>query len=537
MYQGGGTNIMADKIIVTNWEALKRKYHRGIAEIEDRLQRLIDADADRGMLTQVVRLDDPVEMGGFGAPAINHPDSPKQAKEAIDAVYNALMPDYLVILGSTDIIPHQRLANPLEDADPLVESDLPYACDAPYSESPERFLGPTRVAGRVPDLTGATDPDVLLAQLRIIKNWKTRTQRSYADFFGLTAEVWRNSTRMSLTKLFSTSAGMHVSPPSGPRWGSTLNHRCHFINCHGASYDPSYYGEDDYKNFEEAHTYNEVKGSLKDGTVAAAECCYGAQLYDPVNSYSGDPGVVYAYLESGCYGFFGSSTIAYGPSHDNGCADLICQYFLEHVMSGASTGRAVLEARQDFVGSATILDPFDLKTLIQFNLMGDPSIHPVKKSTATRALSKSFFTGAMASVAPVAATAAESARGGRRRSLARKGALMSFSTDYAVREKEAKISKEIQRELQFLASEEKLDVSEIFSFTVQGAAMSPAMSKSMKLPARALPGGESRYYVLAQPPVQRNQKTEGQEPVSSQKILIAREELGSIVSYRSMYRR
>ncbi len=58
--------------------------------------------------------------------------------------------------------------------------------------------------------------------------------------------------------------------------------------------------------------------------------------------------------------------------------DLICQYFVRAVRDGASLGRAALEARHRFASQLSHLDPSDLKTLIQFYLLGDPSIQPVE---------------------------------------------------------------------------------------------------------------------------------------------------------------
>ena len=52
-----------------------------------------------------------------------------------------LAPEYVMLLGAWDIIPHQSLKNPAladrrsEDPDPLVPSDLPYACDAKLSSN------------------------------------------------------------------------------------------------------------------------------------------------------------------------------------------------------------------------------------------------------------------------------------------------------------------------------------------------------------------------------------------------------------------
>src|SRR4029453_14340311 len=105
------------------------------------------------------------------------------------------------------------------------------------------------------------------------------------------------------------------------------------------------------------------------GAGAAVECCYGAQLYDSVTLSLPLP-ICQRYLIQGAYGYFGSSTIAYGPEEGNGAADLITQYFLLAILDGASLGRAALQARQQFVQQTGELDPVDLKTLGQFNLLG-----------------------------------------------------------------------------------------------------------------------------------------------------------------------
>jgi hypothetical protein len=82
------------------------------------------------------------------------------------------------------------------------------------------------------------------------------------------------------------------------------------------------------------------------------------------------------YLQQGAVGVFGASTVAYGPSSSNAYADVICRMFMAEVLGGASLGRAALLARQQFVQSQSFLDPTDLKTLAQFNLLGDPAAVP-----------------------------------------------------------------------------------------------------------------------------------------------------------------
>ena len=88
--------------------------------------------------------------------------------------------------------------------------------------------------------------------------------------------------------------------------------------------------------------------------------------------------IVNTYLGAGAIAFLGSSTITYGPSAGNEFADLLTQFFLIDVLGGASIGRAFLQARQKFVLGQKMEDPVNLKTLAQFILLGDPSLHPCR---------------------------------------------------------------------------------------------------------------------------------------------------------------
>ena len=166
---------------------------------------------------------------------------------------------------------------------------------------------------------------------------------------------------MSLRRTFGSSKAMFESPSSGPEWRkSDLRPLVHFINCHGADVDPTFYGEDgDCTSdpvtaacFPESMTSPSLVGHIRRGTIAAAECCYGAQLYDPASVGITDRGIASRYLSEGAFAFWGSTTVSYGPSDGNDQADLICQYFLQEILNGASTGRAGLMARQSYVQQA-----------------------------------------------------------------------------------------------------------------------------------------------------------------------------------------
>jgi hypothetical protein len=256
------------------------------------------------------------------------------------------------------------------------------------------FVAPTRVVGRVPDVTGASDPAYLVKLLRYAARYRCRPRDEYEQFFGLSALAWEESTKLSLKNLFGASDGVHTSPSEGPNWGAgVLRRRVHFINCHGGAALPKFYGQNPKRERDQpdamAARQLERSGAVREGAVVAAECCYGADLYDPKES-DGQRGICYVYLAEGCYGFLGSTATAYGPAEGNGQADLLCQYFLERVLRGASLGRAMLEARLRFVQSCGSLQPEDIKTLAEFVLLGDPAVQPVERATHGLAGSKAY---------------------------------------------------------------------------------------------------------------------------------------------------
>jgi hypothetical protein len=383
-----------DKLIVSNGNELTRKYKAaGSTAIEKAIKNLIKADAARGIVTAYVDLSDGPTMTSYGATAIaaGSAGNAKLNKQAIDKVFTSgdERPQYLMLLGSQDVIPHVPLDNPAAgDGDANVPSDLPYACDKPYSTSVQDFIAPTRVVGRLPNVTGDSDPAYLLGLLGTAAGWTDRPATAYNGFLGITAQVWKKSSQLSLDAIFGTHAGLKISPPDGYKWTAAEAKRLsHFVNCHGAAATPFFYGQKG-SSYPEAHSAAWMTGKVVEGTVMAAECCYGAELYDPsLPTAGGQMGMCNTYLAGKAYAYFGSSTIAYGPAVTNDEADLICQYFLEETLGGASVGRACLQARLQYVKKKSgVLTPTDLKTLGQFNLMADPSVTPAVAQTHAKVI-------------------------------------------------------------------------------------------------------------------------------------------------------
>lgn len=349
------------KVIAIDRAALKKKY-RVLTAIDAALAAIVAADKKRGVDTTIADIKT---------------KTPAEAKKAIDEIDRSA-PDYIALIGGPDVIPYQDLRNPLHsaggDRDEIVWSDLPYACDAPYSTSVSDFTAPSRVVGRIPDLPGVKEPSFLLAALDTAAKWTSRAAQDYSACFGLSTADWAESTKLSLKALFGDKASLNLSPDAGPDFDEKmLAARTHFINCHGAPDDGQFYGQKGAA-FPISHRASSLASRRFDGTVVAAECCYGGQLFKPKK----DAWPISArYLGGGAYAYLGSTTIAYGPATSNGLSDVLCQSFLRRAISGSSTGRALLEARQEYIKSAIFLAPQDLKTLAQFTLLGDPSIHPV----------------------------------------------------------------------------------------------------------------------------------------------------------------
>src|SRR5687767_8733578 len=268
---------MTRKLIVTNRSVLTAKYGQDLFRIDNALNHLISADAARGITTEVVNLDDAAQMQTYGAAPVTNAADERENKEAVDAAC-AQPPDYLMIFGAPDVVPHQALLNTAPDADPDVPSDLPYACTHGYGRTADEFVGPTRVVSRLPDLRGVGDAGYPVGLLKTAADHTSRPPSDYDDCFGLSAKAWESSTNSSLAALFpARTIGTLTSPTSGPNHSAPDLHKSvHFINCHGAPGSPMFIGD---PGSPVAHDAALLAGQLREGAILAAECCYGAELY------------------------------------------------------------------------------------------------------------------------------------------------------------------------------------------------------------------------------------------------------------------
>jgi len=532
-------NTKLDKVIVTNLTVLKKKYGSdGSQKVQAAVEELITSDQRRGLVTRLYLLDNTRSMRQVNVRRVMKSADPKQNKDAIDAICRALVPDYLMILGAIDIVPHQDIENPIhspDDPDRFAFGDLPYACEARYSRRPKDFFGPTRVVGRLPDITGAKDPQYLINLINFAAKYKNMDASAYRSDFGISAEIWRGSSRSSVTNIFGDGADLKTVPPSTDKWPSAfLGRLAHFINCHGAPHDSRFFGQPAgcAQDFPVALDAGYLNRKVAEGTVVAAECCYGAQLFDPALN-QGKSGISNTYLANKSYGFFGSTTIAYGPKNGNDSADLICQYFLQRVLRGASLGRAALEARQEFVHTASMSSPENVKTIAQYNLYGDPSLTPIKPRHVMEALPKGISAKAAADL--------RVARAERRRDLFGRGIALAKSQPI-IEKFTGKVASSIWSALGEKAAKHGMTLGRTLTFDVKR----PPASKSMPLGLFAKEVFPNRVYVIFHSPEVIQGKTTSKRKLAeaeSSKVpalvqiaaLIVKEANGTIVSAKKTF--
>ena len=379
------TNMLTTKLIITNKTALQQKYGDSHQLILDDLNALQTYDNGRHLDTHIIFIDDTVQMQACQATAVTDATDDAQNKKAIDDLYRFFSPGYILLVGAQDIIPFQRLKNLLpgdNDPDGNIPSDLPYACDTPYDTDPGKFISPTRVTGRLPDIPAVGDASYLHTLITNIIEATPAQRSDYLPYFSLSTFDWQDSTQNSLQNIFGNHSSLLLFPGDGTMTGTNwtaaqLQAKTHFINCHGAIYNPAYYGQK-AADFPLAIRSDVLTNKITHGTIVAAECCYGGQLFDPKKNSAKRISMANSYLQNHALAFVGSSNIAYGPPTGQGLADLLTQYFVINVLNGASTGRALLEARQRFLNEmGPTLDPYELKTAAQFYLLGDPSWQPV----------------------------------------------------------------------------------------------------------------------------------------------------------------
>jgi hypothetical protein len=378
---------MANKLIVTNKTALGAKYGaQGVVQIQAALTAMVASDYQRSIITTVVYLDDVAQMVRLKAPPVTDATSDPQNKAAIDAVWSALNPVYLLILDGPDVVTQQTLKNPAEPGK-SIPSDLPYASDSPYKDEVNGFVSPTRIVSRLPgvtrlDTTRPADPIPLVRAIMNAVQTRPQTAAVYENYFSAAMQI-SGTSQMVVSTVFSNTRNFFTSPPDGPEW-STAQYQCmsHYFGVHGNDKDPNWYGESPTKQYPAALQSRLVAQQTSMGMICTSLACFGAQLYQA------DPAAVLPlcnqYLMNGALAFFGSTVSSWSGSRQGPPAygDLFCQMFMQAMLKGGSVGAMLLAARTRYAAGVSGWGPTELTTMAEFLCYGDPSFPVIAKPIA-----------------------------------------------------------------------------------------------------------------------------------------------------------
>jgi hypothetical protein len=394
------------KLSVTVKSRLEAKYAPAdLQKITDAVNGWIEADAKRGIQTVHIHVDDATEMNAQGVQPVSGDATADNIKRAIDALWNRLTPTphYLVLFGGDDIVPMFQAPNPSGWEEPkpdaAVPTDNPYATHLPFlpSDPTNSYIIPERAIGRIPDMVSDPDPAWLLDYLETAINWKPKVDSSYKLPYAIcTAEAEDAATDFLQKALNETGLTLFVCPPdedSSPKARDQLSAGLHITKCHGNQGDATFWGFSTEDQSTKKHPYPAITSTtlralLEPSTVVASMCCYGAQIFSPKDADTWP--VASTYLRKGALGFVGSTMMAWVGRSVMGPADWIVQGYLKNVLAGDSLGCAFLGCKQDYQSHYSLKDDIlssdEQKTLIEYILLGDPSIHPVRSSQSSKSL-------------------------------------------------------------------------------------------------------------------------------------------------------
>jgi len=376
------------KLSVTVKRHLERKYKPAALEkINAAIAHWINADANRGIQTEHVAVDDSAAMKALGVTPISGKITAHKIKRAIDDLWKQLAPEYLVLFGGQDIVPMFVVNNPNYSS--TGDHDKKVLTDSPYATSFPSYLVPDRVIGRIPDVVSDRDPGWFVDYLATATGWQARPISFYRETYAICCDEWKSPGKKCMQYIPKPLRDLFLSPPTRDVFVSArdrLSARLHMIQCHGSPMDTKFYGKKTGGPFLQAITSATLKRRLQPATVVATGCCYGAQVFSPKDPKARKRGqwpVASTYLRKGALGYVGSTMIALHDPVNMLLADQIVAEYLHSVLKGASIGRALLDAKQIYLRRLIFeqhygLDVGDEKTLIEYVLLGDPSIHPVR---------------------------------------------------------------------------------------------------------------------------------------------------------------
>jgi hypothetical protein len=347
----------------------------------------------------------------------------------------------VLIVGGPEIVPFHHLPNPVDDQDDDVPTDAPYATRDENYFIPEWPLGrlpggegdnPRVILDalcrframhealqkhlpwykRLAFWLGFKPSPRSTPTNKVVANDCEYAQRitparrsgGRVKAIGYTAAVWKNAASLVFRPI-GKPASMSVSPPfgfDGAMLGASgvqdadlhgkipsLRSRLAYFNLHGLVDAPEWYGQRDPfsggadPDYPVALRPKDILTCGKDARhevpeVVFSEACYGLHI----QGREMEQAISLSFLQAGSLAVIGSTCMAYGSiGAPLVAADLLGQTFWRFLQEGFSAGEALCQAKVHLASvmsqSQGYLDGEDQKTLISFNLYGDPLAQPV----------------------------------------------------------------------------------------------------------------------------------------------------------------
>jgi Tfp pilus assembly protein PilF len=390
------------QLLLGSKRALLQRYgESGFGAIDRRLKLLAEALGRRGIATECCYFDDPASLQLDGqvalAPVAHEAGAIRDLVHTLADMFvgRSQQLGTTLLIGGDDSIPFHRLPNPLHDDDPLICSDTPYGSDD------AGYLLPHRVVARLPDGAGA-EPGLLLTlldqmidyhsgggayqkraglRLALLGGRRAAAAPEGGPKAGYSAEIWQAAARSVLDAL-DPAAPLTTSPPldadalASNAW---IDERVLYINLHGAAGLPNWYGQPEAiwpgaaTRLPIALRPDQLGGRSAAGGLLISEACYGAEIADRGPESS----IPLRALAEGMLACVGATASSYASLATPLLgADLLCQRLLARLAAGASIGEALHQARLEFAQTMYrrqgYLDDVDVKTLMEFVLLGDP---------------------------------------------------------------------------------------------------------------------------------------------------------------------
>ncbi len=394
-------------VIFSSWNGLLEQYGpqtRGVIDLE--LRRLAEAVRKRTGWDVVIYYPDQEECAArLGLQPVTAND-PWKLKLSLGDLDKALakkgeMIGMLTIIGGPQVVPFHELPNPTDDYDEKIHSDNPYAT------LDSNYFVPEWPVGRLPGEAGS-DAGLLLEQIRSTTANHNRSKRlktvSEGSVFwpfvvllralidalssprlsanvGYSAAVWRRSSTAVFRPVGSPN-NILVSPPQEAKSipvDKLLTPEIAYYNLHGLEDGAEWYGQRDPSESYNGPDYpvalspKQLKKNGHAPRVVFSEACYGGHILNKC----GESAMSLKFLSLGTLAVVGSTCIAYGAvSTPLVAADMLGNYFWQHMKAGRTAGEALMLAKIDMaremIKRQGFLDAEDQKTLLSFVLYGDP---------------------------------------------------------------------------------------------------------------------------------------------------------------------